>query len=64
MKMKNEVIIKIRIEGEDDFDKLFHELINAGRDMAIRDKMGNYYLSENLYLKDVKSRYCHLIKDK
>ena len=46
------------------FEKLFYELINAGRDMALRDSLGNAYLSEELYLKDVKARYLQPMNSK
>jgi hypothetical protein len=47
---------KFKISDEK-FRELFNELINAGRDMQIRDNLGNSYISEDMYYKDIKKRY-------
>lgn len=48
---------KSPIEQLTEFRKLFDELINAGRDMADRDKLGLYYLHEDEYFDVVKKKY-------
>ena len=51
-------IQNVRLSFSDEkFRELFNELINAGRDMQIRDKLGNIYMCEDMYFKDVKARY-------
>ena len=39
------------------FRQLFNELINAGRDMRDRDRLGLYYLPEDEYFENVVKRY-------
>jgi len=39
------------------FRKLFDELLNAGRDMRDRDRLGLYYLPEDEYFENVVKRY-------
>lgn len=39
------------------FRSLFDELLNAGRDMNDRDRMGLYYLPADEYFSDVLKRY-------
>ena len=39
------------------FRQLFDELINAGRDMRDRDRLGLYYLPEDEYFENVVKRY-------
>jgi len=39
------------------FRQLFDELINAGRDMRDRDRLGLYYLTEDEYFENVVKRY-------
>ena len=52
------VLFGVRLSFTDEkFRELFNELINAGRDMQIRDNLGNSYMSEDMYFKDVKARY-------
>ena len=51
-------IADVRLSFTDEkFRELFNELINAGRDMQTRDNLGNSYMSEDMYFKDVKARY-------
>ena len=57
-KLKLLGIANVRISFSDEkFRELFNELINAGRDMQTRDNLGNSYMSEDMYFKDVKARY-------
>ena len=39
------------------FRQLFDELLNAGRDMRDRDRLGLYYLPEDEYFENVVKRY-------
>ena len=56
--VKNLGIADVRLSFTDEkFRELFNELVSAGRDMQIRDNLGNSYMSEDMYFKDVKARY-------
>jgi len=56
LKILNIPVVRLSFSDEK-FRELFNELINAGRDMQIRDNLGNSYMSEEMYFKDVKARY-------
>jgi hypothetical protein len=43
------------------FRQLFNELINAGRDMRDRDRLGLFYLPEDEYFENVVKRYSNNI---
>ena len=56
VKILNKPVVRLSFSDEK-FRELFNEPINAGRDMQIRDNLGNSYMSEEMYFKDVKARY-------